>query len=808
MLRNYFKTAVRNLVRHRFFSTINIFGLSLAMSVCMAIIMLVADQMQYDRYNSKRDLVYRVNSIHIDEHTGQAAADATLTSTSPMPLKEELEQFTGVEHVVRFKRGFGNGWIEFENQDVNVPLGGYFADPGVLQMFEYELQYGDVNTALKEPYSVVLTRQAADKLFNDENPVGKTIKVGDQGLYTVTGVLKHTDHKTHIAFEALASMSTVDALASQKLMESGEQDWSYFWNTWTYVQLKAQANPEDLQSELEKIYDRHIGGTPSHVTKMRLQLQSLTAITPGPFANNPIGPSLPWVLVYILSGLAGVILVTSCFNFTNLSIARSLTRAREIGVRKVNGASRTQVFSQFLSEAVIVSLCALVLSIALLTLIKPLILQLSFARMFRWDLAANVSVYAIFVAFAVLVGLLAGSFPAVVLSGFKPVKVLKSLNGMRLFGAMGLRKVLLVGQFTLALIFILSVTVLYSQLDMYLNRDQGFDMENQLRVKLNKTNHEPLKNELLRHSNIESVSAVSHLPAAGTTYGAGFKRQLSDPDWSQLDYFWVDNDYLNNLDLTLVAGTFLQGTTDDANKDKVVINERAVEVLQFKSAAEAIGQTIIYNSDSTSKTIIGVVKDYNHQILMNKIAPLALMYDRPSFGMLQVKYRGSYTDAMKSVEESWSLVNPGLKMDVADMKTDVMMIYNTLFGDAVQILGFIAFLAIFISCLGLLGMATYATETRIKEVSIRKVLGSSNGSLIYLLSKGFMFIIIIAIVLGVPAAWFLNKLWLELLPYHVEVDLPKILFGVLMLLLFAVITVGSQTWRATFVNPVDNLKSE
>lgn len=808
MLRNYFKTAVRNLVRHRFFSAINIFGLSLAMSVCMAIIMLVADQLQYDRYNSKRDRVFRVNSIHIEKSTGLAAPDAIVSSTSPMPLKEELEKFTGTDQVVRFKRGFGNGWIEFENQDINVPLAGYFADQGVLQMFEYELQYGDANTALKEPYSVVLTRKAADKLFSDENPVGKTLKVGELGLYTVTGVLKKTENKTHIAFEALASMSSVQSLASQKLMESGEQDWSNFWTTWTYVQLKPSASPEDLQKELERVYDRHIGGTPEHVTKMRLQLQSLTEMTPGQFVNNPIGPSLPWVLVYILSGLAGVIMVTSCFNFTNLSIARSLTRAREIGVRKVNGATRTQIFAQFISEAVVVALCSLALSVAFLMLVKPLILQLSFARMFRWDLAANVEVYAVFLVFAIVVGLLAGAFPAIVLSGFQPVKVLKSLTGMRLFGAMGLRRVLLVGQFTLALIFILSVTVLYSQLDMYLNKDQGFDMENQLRVKLNKTNHEPLKNELLRHSNIESVTAVSHLPAAGITYGGGFKRQMSDPEWAQLDYFQVDNDYVANLKLTLVAGSFLNGTTDEANKDKVVLNERAVEVLQFKSAADAIGQTIIYNSDSTTKTVIGVVKDYNHQILMNNIAPLALMYDRPSFAVLQVKYRGTYTDAVKSVEQAWALVNPGLKMDVADMKTDVMMIYHMLFGDAVQILGFIAFLAIFISCLGLLGMATYATETRLKEVSIRKVLGSSNGSLIYLLSKGFMLIIVIAITLGVPAAWFLNKLWLELLPYHVEVDLPKILFGVAMLLLFAVVTVGSQTWRATFVNPVDNLKSE
>lgn len=804
MIRNYFKTAVRNLLRHRFFSAINIFGLALAMSICMGIIMLVADQMQYDRYNTKKDVIYRITSIITDKDL-QPRAGATINSTTPMILGEELKKYSNIEHVVQFKRGFGNGWIEFDNQDVNIPLAGYFADAGALEMFEFELQYGDAAAALRDPYSVVLTRKAADKLFSDENPVGQTIRVGDKGTYTVTGVLKETENKTHIAFEALASMASLVSLDRQGLADGRFDKWNDFWSSWTYVQVKPGVQREDLQRDLNKVFDQHIATfTHPDDPKMRLQTNALTEITPGPLFNNPIGPSLPWFLVYILGGLAGVIMITSCFNFTNLSIARSLTRAREIGVRKVNGASRTQIFFQFISEAVVVAFCALILSFGFLMAVKPLILRLTFARVFRWDLASNFEVYGVFVAFTLLVGLLAGLFPAVVLSGFKPVKVLKNLSTMRLFTRMGLRKTLLVSQFTLALVFILSVSVLYRQLDLFLNASHGFDMEQQLRIKLSKTAHVPLKNELLKHSNIQSVSVVSHLPASGTQWGDGMKKEMSDAEWTFIDNFIVDEDYAKNLGLSLAAGKFFDGSS----KDFIVVNEATVKALHYATNLDAIGTTVILHQDSTKRTIVGVLKDYNHQPLLAKIKPLALLYDSARFSTAQVKYSGSYEEAIASVNEAWNKVNPGLKADIKEMKADVMIFYDTVFGDAVKVLGFIAFLAIFISCLGLLGMATYATESRVKEVSVRKVLGISNGALIYLLSKGFLVILAIAIVIGVPAAYFINTLWLELIAYHVTVDLPVIAFGISMLLVFSVITIGSQTWRATFVNPVDNLKND
>ena len=473
MLRNYLKTAIRSLLRHRFFSAINVFGLAVAMSICMGIIMLVADQLNHDRYNTKSDRIFQVTTREADDAHGEAQ----LSAASTMRLRQELlDNYTGVEKVVGIKRGFGNGWIEFENQNVNIPLAGFFADPEVFDLFEYEFQYGDPATALKEPYTVVLTRKAANKLFKEENPLGQSVKVGDLGTYTVTGILKETNKKSHIVFEGLASMASVKSILNAKDYKSEMENWTNYWNGWTYVLLEKGKSSEDLQQYLDRIYEQHIAviNDPA-VTKMKFFLQSLLDITPGPMHNNPIGPILPWLFVYFLGGLALIILLTSCFNFTNLSIARSLTRAREIGIRKVTGAMRRQILVQFMTESIVVAFVALVIAAGLLFIVKPMILQLHFARLFHWDLQADYVVYGIFLVFAVVVGILAGLFPAAVLSGFQPVHVLKNLSNLKVFSRMALRKALLVSQFTLSLFFILTLLLLYNQLTQDLSSPDPSD---------------------------------------------------------------------------------------------------------------------------------------------------------------------------------------------------------------------------------------------------------------------------------------------------------------------------------------------
>jgi putative ABC transport system permease protein len=808
MLRNYVKVALRNTIKHRTFSFINIFGLAVAMCVCMAIAMMVADQMMVDRHNPMADRIFRVNTIpYWKENNGQPGNE---TASTTMPLRDELlSNYTGVERAVRFLRGFGNNWLELEpNFDVNVPVSGYFADAEMLDMFNHELLYGDSKTALIEPYSVVLTKQAAEKLFEKENPVGETLKVGKLGIFKVTGVIKDNGNRSHIIAEAYASMSTVNSLEKAGLLEPKLDNWDNAYSGWIYIQIEEGKTVEDIQPNLAKISDDHfVKRHGQDGTIFKYSLQNLLDIVPGPMLNNPIGPFMPWYLIYFLSFIAGIILITSCFNFTNLSIARSLTRAKEIGVRKVTGAARWQLFVQFLSESVVISLFALVLAMVMIYALKPFIVNLSFARIMRWDLSANYVVYAAFLLFAIVVGIIAGLFPAGVLSGFQPIKVLKNMGNSKLMSKVGLRKVLLVVQFSLSMIFILTVVVLYNQLNLFLHNDNGYVSSQKLIIHKGSTSLEVLKPELEKQANIVSVSAASHIPMAGQVRGIDVQKPGTDA-WNNLTYFAVDEDYVANMGLTLVAGKFFSEDAGASNAGFIVLNEAAVKEYQFASPAEAIGQSLIVRDDSTERQIIGVSKDYYHELFTGSLKPMALMYIPQEYSLLQISYTGDFKSASKTVERVWAGINPGLKADVKDFEKEMGEMYQIIFGTLLKVLGFVSTLAIIISCLGLLGMATYTIQTRKKEIAVRKILGSSNQSLIYILSKGYLTILAIAILVSVPAAYFMNTLWLEMFAVHVTVDVVTISVGVLILSVFGIFTIGSQTLQAAFINPVDNLKDE
>ena len=373
---------------------------------------------------------------------------------------------------------------------------------------------------------------------------------------------------------------------------------------------------------------------------------------------------------------------------------------------------------------------------------------------------------------------------------------------------MGLRKALLVAQFTFSLIFILTVIVVFNQLNLFLRADHGFSMENKAIVHINNTSAQLLKTELLKYPNIENVAATSHLLASGNTRGESFKRRVDAKDWQMVYFYSVDEDYLRSLGVQMLAGKFYDAKEGESNRNFIVLNELAIAEFGFKSPQEAIGQDLVTQADSSSRRIIGVVKNYNHQMLMEKSHGLALIYRPSEYAMLQVSYKGSYSDAGASIEAAWAKVNPTLKVDYKDFSEEIHKLYNILFGDLADILTVISFLAILISSLGLLGMATYATETRRKEISIRKILGSENGALVYLLSKGFIMILALAVLIAVPIAYFANSLWLELMAYHVTVDFATIISGIAILAVFGAATIGSQTWRATFINPVESLKGE
>ncbi|HMP98832.1 MAG TPA: ABC transporter permease, partial [Cyclobacteriaceae bacterium] len=701
MLHSYFKVAIRNLLKYRTFSFINVFGLAVSMSLCLMVIMLVVDQLSYDSHNANKDRIYRVNTI--PKKQGGKIADYTKTASTTMAVRNVLLQdYTGIEKAVRLRRGFGNPmWIDFGN-DINIPVTGFYADPEVLDVLQLELEAGNPATALVEPYSVVITRQAADKLFTSTNPIGEVITVGKQGDFKITGILKHKpEEKSHIVFDGLASISTLESRALTDTTYTNSIDsWSSIYNGYVYIMLDKGSTKDDIEKKLALISAAKYKD--DELTDLSFELQGLTEITPGPFINNPIGPFLPNVFIYFLGGLALIVMITSCFNYTNLSVARSLTRAKEIGIRKVSGANRYQIFAQFLSEAVVVSLLAFCFAWLMVIVGKPMLMSLRMVQLFRWDFATSMEVYPYIFAFTILVGILAGFFPALVLSSFQPIKVLKNFGSIKLFSKVGLRKTLLVAQFALSLIFILSATMVYKQTELLFTTNYGFAIDDKILVRLNGSSYEVLKAELLQYNNVIDVAGASHTPGAGIIYANDFK--ISPEAESQnMDYFHVDADYLSNMGLSLSMGENFRSDNPDANKHKIIVSTLAVEKFGFNSPAEALGQVLYVDNDSIQYTIIGVLPHFIHRQLISDDAPVGLMYSQDKFSQLQVKFAGSKEEIVETVKTAWAKVNPDLKIDYNFFDDEMFELYNILFGDLIKVIGFVAFLAITISCLGLLG---------------------------------------------------------------------------------------------------------
>ena len=801
MLKNYVKVAIRNLLKNRSFSFINIFGLAIGMSVCLVLIMLVADQKNNDRYNSNRDSIYRIthNRINTDEFV-------SLFATTALPLADKLtSEYDDVEYAVRIRRGFGTDWVGIE-QNVNIPIGGFFVDPEFIDLFQLEMLAGDARTALKKPNSVVLKEKTALKLYGETDVLGKIITVGELGDYIVTGVLKDNKEQSHIKFEALASLSSLTQLEEQdSLLRSTVNNWKNRTAGWVYLQLKEDVEVATVEDHLAAINIEIYSDMEDYQHKF--SLQALTKISPGPLMGNEIGPFLPLIFVYFLSGLAFVVMLSASFNYMNLSIERALTRAKEVGIRKVSGATKPQLIIQFLTEAILLSFAALLISHGILFLLKPAFTQLHFSQLLQWNLRQDSEVFMYSVAFSLVIGLLAGLIPALTLASFQPSQVLKDLSSIKLFSKLGLRKFLIVAQFSLSLIFIISASLVFNQLQSMISADFGFKTADIINVQLNNTSYKQLKTELEKYPQVVNITSASHIPAAGTTQSHALKKNWEDDVELEMPYYNVDENYINTLDLELIAGTNFEHLEESANE--IIINEKALETYDLGNPHEAIGQYLIDADDSISMKIVGVLKNYNHQMLIVEMAPMMLRFKPEETNMAMVTFLpdlGKQGDTI--IEEAYAAVNPGLIVDYEAFETQLVFYYNLLFGDIVTVTGIATALALIIACLGLLGMATYTIETKTKEVGIRKVLGATSKQLVIQLSKGFISILLIAIVVAVPIAYFLNNLWLQEFAFRVPISFGVIGFGVLILLALGFITIGSQTYRATTINPVDHLRNE
>lgn len=798
MLRNYLKIAVRSISRHKTFSMINIFGLALSMSVCLLVLSIVTNQYRSDQHNPLKDNIYRVNTQYTDQRGSENFASA------PIVLAEELrEGLNSVTDVVTIYKRFG-GDADVSNKIV--PVEGYMASASLLRIMDFPLLHGEKDEALKEPYSVVLTEATAIKLFNDKDVVGKTISFGESGEYTVTGVLEKTNNKSHIdGFEILASASTIPILEQKGMLNEVSANWESFYISFVYFVLKDGVSSDEITPYLNKLaeekyaYDENL--------TVNFNVQSLTRINPSPVKlGNELFFVIPELVIFSLSGLAMMIMLSACFNYTNLSIARALSRAKEIGIRKVSGAFRKQIFMQFIIESIVISLLSLIVAFGILQLLIPAFHSLDPLVSEILGINNVWSTYTIFLVFSVFVGVLAGLFPALYMSKLNPASILKGFSKIKLFAKLNLRKALIVFQFTLSLLFIISATILHSQFKYSLNFDLGFAQENILNVDLQGNDFQLVKNSFGSQQEVTEVGGSLYTLGIGRTYRE-WMRNPERPDSLLVVYSAITANYLSILDHELVAGTTFPESASDSTEQYIIVNEYMIKNLGYGNSLDAIGE-IVHLDGSKDLEIVGVVKDFNYAELDDPIHEFAFRYDPSEFEIAHLLIQSDDIQAtLVSLEKSWSKIDPIHEFSYSFYDDQITETYGVFF-IMTKVIGFFAFLAISISSLGLLGMAVYSTESRLKEIGVRKVLGANSGNLVYLLSRGFMGLLLLSVLIAVPLAWFGNNLWLAEQAFKAPISAFDLLFGSLLLLILGLFTISSQTLKAANANPVETLRIE
>ncbi len=614
-------------------------------------------------------------------------------------------------------------------------------------------------------------------------------------------------YKSHLKFNVLVSSASRPMLYKANKAEDLTGNWGNN-HCYTYVLLNPGKEESNLTAALSDLITRKRDQL-KDIQGFTLIGQKLTQITPGMLVSNESRPNLPFVAYYFLGFLALVIMLSACLNYTNLSTARALTRAKEIGVRKVTGARRKDLIFQFLSESVIMSLLALVMAVLLLFLIKPAFTGLWVNQYLNFELEGNLSVYSIFTGLALFIGVVAGLYPALYLSSFQPVKVLKSLDAMRP-GKLGLRKVLSVSQFVISLLFITNSVLLYNQFKHFLSFDYRFTAKNIVNIPLQGNDYRKVSQVFSAVPGVTSISACDYLPATYTQNGISLKPVGSGQEPTKMTIILADEHFAGNLGVKLLAGRQLAPTRDSASRF-ILVNEAAVKALGYKHPSQMVGQGVQSQWGNETLEVIGVVEDFVFRAPMggtDKIGPLVLRNEPHGFSYVNVQLVSvDLREAVTRLGKEWKRIDRvhPFRYEFYDQQ---LAETNQGFFDLVSILGFLALMAVIISCLGLLGMATYTAERRRKEVGIRKVLGAEDLSIAFLLSKEFLRILFFSVCIGAPLSYFLNNLWLQNFPNRVHFGLGTVLLGTLFLLGLGLLTIGSQTLRAARAKPVDALKVE
>lgn len=807
MLRNYIKIAFRNLSRYKFISFINLFGLTLGITCCLLILVYILNELSFDRYNKKADNIYRVTRKFINATTGDVALN--LGTISPPFAPYLKNDFPEIQKITRL---LDNSPVplRYEEKRFN-EQGVFFADENLFDVFDVDVVKGNPDNALDAPFSVMLDEEKAKKYFGDADPMDKTIRMLNQFNLKVTGVYKPFPANAHVHPEMLISFNTL-----KDTLIYGEESLRTNWGNnsfLTYILLPDNYDPEKMIAQFPAFIDRHMpqGGKfkPSQGTS--LDLQKLTDIHLRSHLDYEAEENGDIRRVYIFSAIALFILLIACINYMNLSTARSALRAKEIGIRKTVGAERKEIITQFLSESVLVSWMAMLIALALTWLILPALNELSGQELSLSSLMQpGIILSLILIPF--VVGIISGIYPALFMSSFQPVKVLKGLLKIG-GGNISFRKVLVTAQFAISIILIISTVIVFKQLDYMQKKALGFDRNHIVTISYDNgldNQFDAFRTELLTSANIKNVARSSRIPTGRLLDAMGTKINRGDslvPLTTDIKFVTVDHEFLDAYGVKLVAGRNFSkefGTDTSA----FLINEAAIAALGLKTKEEVIGKDIAYGNREGK--IIGVINDFHFESLHQKIVPLILYIPRSmnSFSNITVKVAGNNIDGgLEKIENTWKKFLPESAYQYTFLDENFDRLYNS---EKKQQTIFIIFscIAIFIACLGLFGLSAFAITQRIKEIGIRKVLGASISSIVQLLSKDFLRLVVLAAIIAFPIAWYAMNNWLEDFAYRTNISWWIFLLAGLLSAVIAFITISFVTIKAAVANPVNNLRSE
>jgi putative ABC transport system permease protein len=810
MIKNYFKMAWRNLMKHKFISFINLFGLTMGLSCCLLITVYILHETSFDKYNKNANRIYRVTRSFNNK---DGAVSLRLGTIAPAFGPLITNYFPDIQKMTRLLQN-GKTPMRYGEKIFNEDRV-FFADENLFDVFSVNVVKGNPQKALLDPYSIMLTEEAAKKYFGDEDPINKVIRMNNQLNLKVTGVYKSFPNNAHMHPEVMVSFNTLKdtAVYGEKQLRTSFSNNSFF----TYLLLPENYPAKSIEARFPAFLDAKVRlgnrqATVSTSAMTKLGLQKLTDIHLRSHLDYEAEENGDITRVYIFSAIALIILLIACINYMNLSTARSTLRAKEIGIRKVAGATRSELIAQFLSESVLVSSMAMILAITAASLVLPSLnklsgLHLSIQPLLHWQWII------LFLLIPFVVGIVSGMYPALFMSAFQPAKTLKGL--FRVGGkTISLRKALVVSQFGISIVLIITTAVVFQQLNYLQNAKMGYNKDHVLVLPYyfnNNSQYEAFRNELMGTNGVRNLGRSSRVPTGRLLDSQNAASESGDslaPINTELKYLATDHDFIPSYGIEMVAGrNFSRSFLTDTSG--FVVNEATVRTLGWGTADKAIGKNFKYG-DVKGK-IIGVVKDFHFESLHQRIVPLVMVLLKPDqnfYNQLSVKLNSDNMESsVRSLEKIWKSYLPEIPFEFNFMDDNFNKLYLSEQRQS-KLFTIFACIAIFIACLGLLGLSSFAITQRVKEIGIRKVLGAGTGTIVVLLSKDFLKLVIIAALIAFPVAWLAMSKWLADFAYRISISWWIFIVAGVIAAAIALLTVSIQAIKAAMANPVKSLRTE